>query len=75
MFDIPNNMMTGSQMRRERDEFNQILTDFKDIQKKKQLSYQVYTSKDKKGNGPSLAVKMEAFDWQPDKLLILRFGL
>jgi hypothetical protein len=56
-------MMTGSQMRRERDEFNQILADFKDIQKKKQMSYQVYTSKDKKGSGPSLNVTMEAFDW------------
>lgn len=39
VFDVPNNMMTGSQMRKERDEFNQILTDFKDLQKKKFASY------------------------------------
>lgn len=80
VFDVPNNMMTGSQMRREREEFNKILDDFKEIQKRRLASYQVYTSKDKKQEeakkkGSCLEIKMEASDWQPDRLLILRFNL
>ena len=78
VFDIPNNMMTGSMMRKERDEFNKVMSQFKDLQKKRQTSYQVYTSKDKQNDGTAasgLSIKMEAFDWQPDRLLILRFNL
>ena len=47
VFDIPNNMMTGSQMRKEREEFNEVITQYKDQEKKRQAGYQVYTSKDK----------------------------
>jgi len=32
VFDIPNNMMTGSMMRKERDEFNKVLAKFKELQ-------------------------------------------
>ena len=31
VFDIPNNMMTGSMMRKERDEFNKVMSQFKDL--------------------------------------------
>lgn len=72
VFDIPNNMMTGSQMRKEREQFNEILKKHKELQQKRKQAYQVYTSKDKQG---SSKIKMEAFDWQPERLLIQRFGL
>ena len=31
VFDIPNNMMTGSQMRKEREEFNALLAKHKEL--------------------------------------------
>ena len=65
VFDIPNNMMTGSQMRKERDEFNQLLKRHKEKEKTSKKSYQVYTSKDKvtELGIRSAVIKMEAFDW------------
>ena len=62
MFDIPNNMMTGSMMRRERDEFNVLLAKHKELEKKRRQSYQVYTSRDKDGEG-TRKIQMEAIDW------------
>ena len=35
VFDIPNNMMTGSQMRKEREEFNQVLNEHRALEKKR----------------------------------------
>ena len=74
VFDIPNNMMTGSMMRRERDEFNVLLAKHKELEKKRRQSYQVYTSRDKDGEG-TRKIQMEAIDWQPERLLIYRFNL
>ena len=127
VFEVPNNMMTGSQMRKERQEFDSILLTYNqrlDRQKKlasggvRSRNYQVYTSSDKinltsepskeskksrftitKKDENSSAIdepyqdskecvqlekpqvtkmtraKMETEDWQPDRLLLLRFGL
>ena len=75
VFDIPNNMMTGSMMRREREEFNELLKKHKEIELKRRQSYLVYTSKDKVGENGSRTIKMEAFDWQPERLLIYRYNL
>ena len=54
--------MTGSMMRRERDEFNVLLAKHKELEKKRRQSYQVYTSRDKDGEG-TRKIQMEAIDW------------
>lgn len=68
MFDIPNNMMTGSMMRKERDEFNAIVAKHRELQAKRKSQYLAYTSKDKAenaatNNSKTKNVKMDAFDW------------
>lgn len=78
-------MMTGSQMRREREEFKELLTKHSALEAKRQIAYHAYTSKDKQmsatgdsitGKGANcIEVQMTAFDWKPDRLLLLRFGL
>lgn len=67
VFDIPNNMMTGSMMRKERDEFNAIIVKHRELQVKRKSQYLAYTSKDKvqnaNDNSKTKNVKMDAFDW------------
>ena len=69
-------MMTGSQMKKEKDEFTQIINAYKETltAKEKPSKYETYTSASKQPQNPNSA-KLEAFDWKPDRLLLIRFGL
>jgi hypothetical protein len=81
VFEIPNNMMTGTQLRLEREEFDSIVKLYSQRQErhKNHSNYRVYTSEDKLNQGEGKRdlerVKMEVKDWHPERLLLLRFGL
>jgi hypothetical protein len=82
VFDVPNNMMTGSQLRKEKEEFKKLIEMYRDWQQKntqsKDQSNTVF-SRDNKlpsvNNSADRQPKIKAFDWVPERLLLLRFGL
>jgi len=54
-FPVPNNMMTGSQLKQEAYEFDRYMKLNEQEKEKKRDKYQVYTSKSKKENAAERA--------------------
>ena len=77
-FDIPNQMMTGSQLRKEKEEFIEVIKAYNAVLEKQADSskQEVYTSQSKPENLQKKGyVEMTSSDWFPDRLLLIRFGL
>ena len=77
-FDIPNQMMTGSQLRKEKEEFIEVINAYNAVLEKQADSSkgEVYTSASKPENLQKKGyVEMTSSDWFPDRLLLIRFGL
>ena len=72
-------MMTGSQLRKEKEEFSEVVKAYNALIAKQESNsnYETYTSESKPENLQKKQgyVEMTATDWFPDRLLFIRFGL
>ena len=82
VFDVPNNMMTGSMLLKEKEEFKKVIDHYQGWAAKNEpatkSNYKVFTRESKLTapiESEQVSIRMTAHTWMPERLLLLRFGL